>query len=76
MLYKRVKSEHDNTNLYNRNGRFIGMLIGGELLTPVEYRKIAEFVKEDWFEEVIIPKTLTYKFFGARFETKGGAVVR
>lgn len=72
MLYKRVKSEHDNTSLYNRKGRYIGFLIGGELLTPTEYLKIADFVKEEWFEEVILPKTLTYKLFGARFETKGG----
>lgn len=76
MKYYRVKTQYDNKTLcliknhkYVHNGYF---LIGGELYTEKEYKKLIEhhvfgFSPWDAVEEIEIPKSKIYWFFGARF---------
>lgn len=77
MKYYRVKESFDNTNYY-RNMIYRGFLIGGELLTPAEYKAISDCyilrpVKSNikpCFEVVEISQRNIYKSFGARFECR------
>lgn len=74
MKYYRVKPEYDNKVRYVwRRGQGVsdGILVGNELYTEREYQRLANYWA--WFEEVEIPKTKTYWFFGARFENKAEA---
>jgi hypothetical protein len=72
MLYYRVKAEYDNKVRYTWNnhhqGVSNGILIGGELYTPKEYKKLANCPY--WFDVVEVSKRKVYRFFGARFEQK------
>lgn len=72
MLYYRVKPEYDNKQRYtwnnHRQGVPNGILIGNELYTPGEYKKIANCPA--WFTPVQIPKNKTYWCFGARFANR------
>lgn len=69
MKYYRVKPEYDNKKRYqwnnHRQGVPDGILIGNELYTPAEYKKLANCPA--WFEEVEISRKKVYFFFGARF---------
>lgn len=75
MKYYRVKKEYDNKTKYtwNNHGQGVsnGILIGNELYTPREYKKIANY--HGWFEEIEIPKSQIYFSFGARFQIEKGA---
>lgn len=77
MKYYRVKKECDNHRLLkkDRNGylHFDGFLIGDELYTEKEYKKLLSSVEclsenNNIFEMVYINKNNTYFCFGARFE--------
>ena len=73
MLYYRVKPQFDNYTRYGYIGntnrlKEMGILIGNELYTQAERRKIANASK--YFEEVRISQRNTYWHFGARFERK------
>lgn len=79
MKYYRVKTESDNHRIMkkDKNGYlyFDGILIGGELYTEKEYKKLLSSVygiteNNNIFEEVHINKNNTHFFFGARFENK------
>jgi hypothetical protein len=72
--YYRVKPEYDNAKKYvwrSKNGlRCLvhdsgDILVANELYTPAERAKIAN--RKLHFEEVEIPKSKVYFFFGARF---------
>ena len=69
MIYYRVKPEYDNKTRYTWNNKHQGVsngiLIANELYTPGEYKKIANH--HGCFEQVQIPKSKIYFFFGARF---------
>ena len=78
MKYYRVLKEGANKQVlkHKRNGKIAidRNLISKELYTPREYKKLLHntcFTKklESYFEVVEIPKTKTYCFFGARFES-------
>ena len=79
MKYYKVKQCFDNTNYY-RNKIYQGFLIGGELLTPAEYKAIKDCVVlrpvkaniTNCFERVEISQRNIYKSFGARFECERG----
>lgn len=71
MLYYRVKDNCDNYPKYvyvgsSKKVKQDGVLVGCELYTPAERKKIANADK--FFEKVIISQRKTYWFFGARFE--------
>ena len=73
MKYYRVLENSDNAPRYRwgtgkKTGQAIqdGILIAGELYTPRERSKIANH--KYFFEEIEIPKSKIYFFFGARFE--------
>lgn len=72
MLYYRVKADLDGNAKYlyvgssAHNIKMDGSLVGNELYTPAERRKIAN--SDKYFEEVKVKKTETFWFFGARFE--------
>lgn len=72
MLYYKVKPKYDNKTRYtwnnHRQGIPNGILIGNELYTPGEFKKIANC--PEWFETVEISKKSVYWFFGARFSGK------
>lgn len=72
MTYYRVKEEYDNKVRYTWNnhhhGTSNGILVGGELYTPREYKKLANCPY--WFDIVEVSKRKTYIAFGARFENK------
>ena len=73
MTYYRVKADCDNYPkfVYVGNSNKVkqsGLLVGCELYTPAERKKIANADK--FFEKVIISQRKTYWFFGARFEYK------
>ena len=73
MLYYRVKPEYDNKKRYrwNNHGQRVvdgSILVGNELYTPGEFRKIANCPA--WFDKIQINKNKTYFFFGARFESE------
>lgn len=74
MLYYRVKPEYDGYSKFEYVGNTYkvksdSVLVGEELYTPAERKKIANADK--FFEEVNISQRKTYWFFGARFEDKG-----
>lgn len=73
MTYYRVKPQYDNKTRYTWNNHGQGVansiLIGRELYTPREYKRLANC--PDWFEQVQIPKSKIYFSFGARFEIGG-----
>lgn len=68
MKYYRVRLSHDGRKVINNKGRIIVELIGNELYTPAEYKRLSEYVPHWYFDEVEIPRTRTYKSCGARFE--------
>lgn len=70
MIYYRVRQSYDQVpkNPRVRDGDF---LIGGELYTEGEFNKLP-FVYAAAFERIEIPKSRTYWFMGARFQTQGG----
>lgn len=74
MKYFRVKDDYDGTpRFYERPDHRLreeGQLIAGELYTPCERAKIMN--RAGMFEEVEIPKSRIYFFFGARFEQDNG----
>ena len=72
MTYYRVRINHDGGKIINNKGRIIAELIGNELYTPAEYKRLSEYVPHWYFDEVEIPRTRTYTFFGARFECGTG----
>lgn len=70
MKYYRVKPQYDNHPRFkeqtNHKLRQDGILIANELYTP---RERAQIMNGNWFfDEIEVPKTKTYWFFGARFE--------
>ena len=65
MTYYRVKGTADQTPRI-LNGKRNSILIGKELYTPAEYRKLGN--RPELFEAVSIKKTDTFFMFGARFE--------
>lgn len=73
MLYYRVKAEHDGypRYRYEKSGQIVvdGNLVGEELYTPAERKKIAN--NDRFFEKVHISRRKIYWFFGARFEYLG-----
>ena len=78
MLYFRVKPDMDGYPRYKYIGgsgrlKTDGNLVGEELYTPMERKKIANADK--FFEKVEIPVSKIYYFFGARFEDKGVYIV-
>lgn len=62
MVYYEVKQTYDNRCI---NGY---MLIGGELYTRKELKRLA--IPEEYTKEIQIKKTDTYFFFGARLYNK------
>ncbi len=71
MLYYKVKPEADGETRFVRNPKrhvivADSSLIGNELYTPGEFRKLAN--RRDWFIPTKTPKTETFFSFGARFE--------
>lgn len=72
MKYYRVKPQYDNKTRYTWNkhhhGIPNGIIIGNELYTPCEFKKLA--MCPAWFDAVEISKRAVYSFFGARFENK------
>lgn len=68
MIFYRVKPSADNTKrkILSKNGKIKidGILIGNELYTPSEYKRLANNPND--FEKVSVNKA--YYFFGARFE--------
>ena len=74
MTYYKVKADCDNYPRFTFVGKSMrikrdGILIGGELYTPAERKKIANTDK--FFEIVELSSCQTYKFFGTRFDRKG-----
>lgn len=74
MTYYRVKADCDQCPKYVYVGksnkvRREGILIGEELYTPAERKKIANADK--FFEVIVLSSSQTYRFFGARFDRKG-----
>lgn len=74
MTYYRVKADCDQYPRYKYVGKSNkiaqrGILIGGELYTPAERKKIANADK--FFEKIELSSCQTYRFFGARFDRKG-----
>ena len=74
MVYYKVHADCDQYPKYVYVGKSTkikqsGILIGNELYTPAERKKIANADK--FFEKVELSSCQTYKFFGARFERKG-----
>ena len=71
MKYYRVKPQYDNKTRYTWNNHHQGIpngiIIGNELYTPCEFKKLA--MCPAWFEVVEISKRAVYTFFGARFES-------
>ena len=69
MKYYKVKPEYDNKARYKWNNHGQGVrdsiLVANELYTLAEFRKIANC--QEWFQEVEVPKSKVYFFFGARF---------
>ena len=69
MTYYKVPAKLDQKNLYRmKNGKRYAngyFLIGGELLTETECRKINAPIEQ--LEKVQIKKTECYRLFGARF---------
>ena len=77
MTYYRVKADCDQYPKYVYVGKFNKLrrediLIGGELYTPAERKKIANTDK--FFEKVVVSSHKTYWFFGARFAESEVAV--
>lgn len=72
MKYYRVKPQYDNKTRYTWNNHHQGIpngiIVGNELYTPCEFKKLA--MRPAWFEVVEISKREVYPFFGARFENK------
>ena len=72
MKYYRVKPQYDNKTRYTWNNRHQGIsngiIIGNELYTPCEFKKLA--MCPAWFEVVEVSKRNIYFFFGARFENE------
>lgn len=72
MKYYRVKSQYDNKTRYTWNNHHQGIpngiIVGNELYTPYEFKKLA--MCPEWFEVVEISKRAIYTFFGARFESE------
>ncbi len=71
MIYYRVKADLDNYPKYTYIGNSTkvkknGILIGHELYTPAERKKIAN--SDAHFEKVVVSARKTYWFFGSRFE--------
>lgn len=70
MTYYRVKEDYDNCPRFverpNHQLRQTGILVGNELYTPAERAKLMN--RNGMFEEVQIPKSKIYFFFGVRFE--------
>ena len=71
MLYYKVKPEADGETRFVRNPKrhvivADSSLIGNELYTPGEFKKLAN--RRDRFIPTEIPKTETFFSFGARFE--------
>lgn len=76
MFYVRVPQRLDQYSLWSDKGKYIGILIGGELYTYKEYvrlRKISNMpFLSDW---LIIPRSKVVWFMGARLpviEKDGG----
>jgi hypothetical protein len=74
MTYYRVKQDCDQYPKFKYIGKFSrvkqdGILVGGELFTPAERKKIANADK--FFERIELSSCQTYWFFGARFDRKG-----
>lgn len=70
MKYYKVKPEFDGKPMFIRKGNHVEKsyeLVGNSLFTPAEFARIANAPK--LFEEVNIPRTKTYYFFGVRFST-------
>lgn len=72
MMYYKVKPEHDNERKFVYAGseykmKKDGILIANELYTPRERKKIAN--SDRFFDIVEIPKSKTYRFFGARLKS-------
>ena len=70
MTYYRVKADMDNRKKYEytSDGKIIfkgNILVGNELYTPAERKKIANADK--FFDLVEVKKNKIYWFFGARF---------
>ena len=82
MIYYKVKNEEKLKNTYiyvhtRHNSRYVscpyGNLVPNSLLTPKEYHKATYDAMYNMhigrlnFDVISIPKSKTYKFFGARF---------
>ena len=67
MKYYRVRKEFDQARKHPTKSRNCDFLIAHELYTEAE-RKQLSTVPNEAFEQVQIPKTQTYWFFGARFQ--------
>lgn len=62
MKYYKVKPEHDNRRKPSKTGYEI--YIGNELYTEKEVER--QGLNKDYLQEIEIPKTQIYWFFGAR----------
>ena len=72
MTYYRVKADCDNYPKFVYVGKSTkvkqeGILVGRELYTPAERKRVANADK--FFDEVEVSPRNTYWFFGARFES-------
>lgn len=75
MTYYRVKEAYDNKpRLKLKNGRYVynGVFIRNELYTLREMQNHFPHI-EGMYDEINMPKSNTYKCFGARFEMGRGA---
>ena len=76
MTYYRVKPEHDNypKYVYAKDGQIKvdGILVGNQLFTPGERKKIAN--NDKFFDKIHTSCRKTYWFFGARFKFEEGPV--
>ena len=74
MLYYKVKPEYDGRRRWieNDKGQVLvnGEYIGGELYTVRElsYHRLSIIQMDNMFTKINIPRTKTFKCFGARFQ--------
>lgn len=69
MKYKKVKEAYDGIMVLNKKGKYYTFLVGGELYTERECRKLIERkAPENAFYNYECSKNKTYFNFGARFE--------
>lgn len=68
MTYYRVRKEFDQRRKHPHNPKDYDILVADELYTEHERKQLK--IPDEAFEQVEVPKSQTYWFFGARFQQK------